>query len=80
MIKNNFAVLLAERGFRVADAVRATGISKTNLHKLYKNDSKRIDLDTVDKICEYLDVGVGDLFEYVPNDKAEVTTGKSDQV
>ena len=60
-----FHSLLAERRLKVADAVRATGVSKTTLHKIYNVQSSRIDFDTIDKLCEYLEVGVGDLFEYV---------------
>jgi putative transcriptional regulator len=45
---------------RVADLIRGTGINKTTLHKLYNGDLTRIDLDTIDRICDYLDVQVGD--------------------
>nr|WP_155587720.1 helix-turn-helix transcriptional regulator [Psychrobacter sanguinis] len=59
--------MLAERRLKVADAVRATGISKTTLHKIYNDQSSRIDFDTIDKLCEFLEVEVGDIFEYVPD-------------
>ncbi len=65
MIVNHLPTLLAERKLKVADAVRATGISKTTLHKIYNDQSSRIDFDTIDKLCEFLEVGVGDIFEYV---------------
>ncbi|QHG10404.1 helix-turn-helix domain-containing protein [Moraxella osloensis] len=71
MIVNRLPLLLAEKRLKVADAVRETGISKTTLHKIYNDQSTRIDFDTIDKLCEYLDVKVGDIFEYVPNEKGE---------
>ena len=71
MIVNRLHLLLAEKRLKVADAVRETGISKTTLHKIYNDQSTRIDFDTIDKLCEYLDVKVGDIFEYVPNEKGE---------
>jgi putative transcriptional regulator len=71
MIVNRLPLLLAEKRLKVADAVRETGISKTTLHKIYNDQSTRIDFDTIDKLCEYLDVKVGDIFEYVPNEKEE---------
>ena len=71
MIVNHLPTLLAERRLKVADAVRATGVSKTTLHKIYNDQSSRIDFDTIDKLCEYLEVGVGDLFEYVTEVEAE---------
>ena len=71
MIVNHLPTLLAERRLKVADAVRATGVSKTTLHKIYNDQSSRIDFDTIDKLCEYLEVGVGDIFEYVEEEKVE---------
>ena len=71
MIVNHLPTLLAERRLKVADAVRATGVSKTTLHKIYNDQSSRIDFDTIDKLCEYLGVGVGDLFEHVIEVEAE---------
>ena len=71
MIVNRLPLLLAEKRLKVADAVRETGISKTTLHKIYNDQSTRIDFDTIDKLCEYSDVKVGDIFEYVPNEKEE---------
>jgi len=67
VIVNHLPTLLAERRLKVADAVRATGISKTTLHKIYNDQSSRIDFDTIDKLCEFLEVKVGDIFEYVPD-------------
>ena len=55
-------ILLAERKMRVTDLIRGTGINKTTLHKLYDGELTRIDLDTIDRICEHLDIQVGDLF------------------
>ena len=73
MIVNHLPTLLAERRLKVADAVRATGVSKTTLHKIYNDQSSRIDFDTIDKLCEYLEVEVGDIFEYIKDDKEENT-------
>ena len=67
MIKSRLPILLAERRLRVADVVRATGISKTTLHKLYNEESSRIDFHTIDQLCQFLNVQVGDLFIYESN-------------
>ena len=68
---SNLAVLLAERKLKVADLVRSTGINKSTLHKLYNDESVRIDFETIDKICIALDVGVGDLliFKKIDNNQ-----------
>lgn len=69
MIKSNLPVLLAERRLKVADLIRMTDISKSTMHKIYNDQTTRIDFDTMDRICEALGVNVGDIFEYVPNPK-----------
>ncbi len=71
MILCNLPVLLAERRMKVADLIRMTGISKSTMHKIYNEQTSRIDFETMDKICEALDIGVGDLFTYVPNESLE---------
>lgn len=71
MIINHLPTLLAERRLKVADAVRATGVSKTTLHKIYNDQSSRIDFDTIDKLCAYLDVEVGEIFEYVKDEETK---------
>nr|WP_313423072.1 helix-turn-helix transcriptional regulator [Moraxella sp.] len=71
MILSKFPVVLAEKKLRVADVVRATGMSKSTLHKLYNEESSRIDFNTVNELCKFLDVQVGDLFVYVPDEDDE---------
>ena len=41
----------------------------STLHKLYNEESLRIDFKTIGQLCEFLDVQVGDLFIYRPNTK-----------
>lgn len=71
MIKCNLVLLLAERQLKVADAVRQTDISKTTLHKIYKDESTQIDFETIDKLCDFLGTTTGEIFEYVPDAPAK---------
>lgn len=71
MIKYNLILLLAERQLKVADAVLQTGISKTTLHKIYKDESTQIDFETIDKLCDFLGITMGEIFEYVPDSPAK---------
>ena len=68
MIYSNLAVLLAEKKLKVIDLVRITGLSKTTLYKLYNGESIRIDFETLEKICKTLNVDVGDVLQYRPDD------------
>lgn len=69
MVKNRvfrcrLAVLMADRDppltqKRLADE---TDLSPTTINQLYQNRFKRIDVETVTKLCNYFKCEVGDLF------------------
>lgn len=74
MIKCNLAVLLAERGLKMADVINDTPLSKTAVRGLYYNQSKGIQFETLQILCDYLNVGPEDIikkinFEYVVTNK-----------
>ena len=66
MIKSNLAVLMAERGLKIADVYNDTGISKTTLKALSENKGKGIQFETIDKLCNYLNISPQDFFVYSP--------------
>ncbi len=68
VISCNLPVLLAERRLRVADLVRMTDISKSTLHRIYNDDTTRIEFDTLSKLCNVLEVTPGDILKYVPDE------------
>ncbi|MDT2836003.1 helix-turn-helix transcriptional regulator [Enterococcus durans] len=65
-MKNNLSKILGERLLKVSDVFKATGISKTTLTDIYYQRAKNIQLDTLMKICDYLQVSLSDLIEYEP--------------
>ncbi|UXJ67777.1 helix-turn-helix domain-containing protein [Lysinibacillus fusiformis] len=62
MIKCNLAVLLAERNLKISEVSKKTGISRTTLTALTQNQSKGIQFDTFDTICNFLKVTPNELF------------------
>lgn len=68
MLMNNLAVLLAERQLKITNVANDTHISRTTLTALHKNESKMIQLDTINTLCKYLEIDPGDFFEFVPYD------------
>ncbi|WP_461244914.1 helix-turn-helix domain-containing protein [Secundilactobacillus muriivasis] len=68
MIRNNLSVLMAEKRIKVVDLSNATGISKNTITSTAKNYGKMIQLETINKICQALDVSPTDFFEYAPFD------------
>lgn len=68
MLRNNLSVLLTERQLRISKVSNDTGISRTTLTSLSSNSSKMVQMETVNKLCQALDIVPTDFFEYVPFD------------
>lgn len=66
MIKTNLAVLMAERGLKIADVYEDTGISKTTLMSISENTGKGIQYETMDKLCNYFGISPREFFVYFP--------------
>jgi putative transcriptional regulator len=71
MIRIHLSRLLGERKMRVIDLSRLTGIDQHALAKLYYENAKGIQLDTLEKICVALNCTVADLLEYTPDEQRE---------
>lgn len=64
MIKSNLAVLMAERGLKIADVYKETGISKTTLMALSDNKSQGVQFETIDKLCNFFGVTPDSFFVF----------------
>jgi putative transcriptional regulator len=69
MIRCHLSRLLGERKLKISDVARDTGINRGTLTRLYHETAERIELDVLDKLCEYLRVSVPDLLERVETGK-----------
>ncbi len=63
MVKCHLSRILGERKLKVAEVARDTGVNRNTLHRLYNETATRIELDVIEVLCQYLDIGIGDLFE-----------------
>jgi putative transcriptional regulator len=68
MIKCHLSTLLGAKKLKIADVVRDTGINRSTVNRLFHETNNRIDFDTLEKICLYLNCSVGELLE-VQEDK-----------
>ena len=48
---------------------RETGITRKTLTKLYDGEGKGIEYETLNALCKYFNCSIGDLLEYVPEEK-----------
>lgn len=56
---------MGERKLKISDVSRDTGLHRNTVTLLYQETATRIDLDAVDALCRYFQVGVSELFEFV---------------
>ena len=68
MILCNLAAIMGERRLKISKVAADTGISRTTLTALYYDSGKGVQFETANILCEYLDVGLSDLFVFVPFD------------
>ena len=67
MIKCHLSRLMGERKLKIADVARATGLYRGTITLLYDETASKVDLETIDKLCAFLGVTVGELFEHKPD-------------
>jgi len=65
MIKCHLSRLMGERKLKISDIARDTGLHRNTITLLYQETANRVDLETLDVLCKYFDVGVADLLECV---------------
>lgn len=68
MIRNNLAVLLAQKEIKISRMALDTGLSRTTLTALSQNESKRIDNDTLNVILMYLQITPNQFFNFISYD------------
>lgn len=67
MIRCHLARLMGERKMRISNVMREIGLNRTTITLLYKKTALKVDLGTLDKLCELFDCQVGELLERVPS-------------
>lgn len=65
MIRCHLGRLMGERKLKISDVARATGLNRNTITLLYRETASRVELETVEKLCELFGCEVGDLFERV---------------
>lgn len=67
MIINKISEVMGRKRLKISDVVEGTGLARNTVAELYHGRAKRVDLETLDKLCIYLDVGVSSLLEHEKN-------------
>ena len=69
MIRNKLASILADRGIKISRAaMELPNISRNTITNTASNNGKMIQLETIDTLCQYLNITPAEFFEYLPFD------------
>lgn len=67
VIVNRLSRLMGERRLSIQDVAAGTGLAYSGVHALYHATARRLDLETLNKLCNYFGIGPGELFEWTPD-------------
>ncbi|MEK4108161.1 helix-turn-helix transcriptional regulator [Paenibacillus sp. FSL R10-2791] len=59
--------MLIKKIRNVSELARETNLDRRTLTNIWDEKNKRIDYDTLNKLCDYFGCNVGDLLEYIPD-------------
>lgn len=65
MLRCHLPILMDQRRLRIAQVARLTGLNRSTVSALYHQRASRIDLQALERLCEFFDCGVGELLERV---------------
>ena len=66
MIKIRLSAILGEKRITQAELARKTGIRPATINEIYHEICDRINIDHLDRICEYLECDIADIMVYEP--------------
>ena len=67
MIKIHLSKILGEKRMSQAELARQTGIRPSTISDIYNEMTERLNINHLDRICEYLNCDITDLIEYIPD-------------
>lgn len=64
MVRVKLSRIMGDRRKNIQKVAEETGLSRNTISMLYNEKAKRIDFQTLDKLCECLNCDVADIIEY----------------
>ena len=62
-IESRLAILMAERKYNIQAVIDRTGLDRASISKLYHDKTQRVNLQTLDKLCDLFDCEPGDILK-----------------
>ncbi|RJE47190.1 MULTISPECIES: helix-turn-helix transcriptional regulator [unclassified Dehalobacter] len=76
MVRIKLSELLGKHKMNQKTLASLTGIRPATISKMYYEETKRIEIDQINQICDVFQCRIEDLLEYVPDNKAETSINK----
>ncbi|UTR07709.1 helix-turn-helix transcriptional regulator [Alkalihalobacillus sp. LMS6] len=70
MIVNKLGDIMRQKGYTNKQVVDLTGVSRNTIKGFESNASKRIDYDTLDRLCSGLDVSPADILVHIKKNES----------
>ncbi|NPE60750.1 helix-turn-helix transcriptional regulator [Dickeya fangzhongdai] len=64
MIRCHLARMMGERKMKISDVLRETGLSRNTVTLMYKETAQKIDIEALDKLCQFFACEVADILEF----------------
>lgn len=78
MVYSKLNDYLAAKGMKYIDLQRALNLSPSMTAKFTKN--RTMSTDTLNKVCEYLQVQPSEIMEWIPNEEYEKTNAEKAEI
>ena len=62
-MKCKLSTFMGRHRYNIEEVHKLTGISRSSITQLYHDKAKRIDFETVERLCSLFACEIGDLFE-----------------
>ncbi|WP_436627533.1 helix-turn-helix domain-containing protein [Dickeya dadantii] len=56
--------MMGERKMKISDVLRETGLSRNTVTLMYKETAQKIDIEALDKLCQFFACEVADILEF----------------
>jgi putative transcriptional regulator len=71
VVNTRLKEILDERGFSIRSFASDSDLKFETVRKLYNNTARQYQKETIGKVCEALDIDIGDLLILVDEDKED---------
>jgi len=61
VIENKLSEIMGRKRLKISDVLEGTGLARNTVAELYHGRAKGVQFETLDRLCSYLGVEVGEL-------------------